>query len=200
MRYQFLIYFSLAKISLALSPIWFTQTLFFPSFPPLSISHCSSSVSISGSILFLSLAHSSIILMKIWWDIISPTDCPHYWTMPASCASISGIVRSTFDLNSVRFLRCRFTRGRLFHLAGLRPSVLRFSVDGPWRSTSTCAQLGFPAINSAEGQRIGFLCAVKVSEREPKGNSGNKMESPVLWRASEFSGSGSYFLRLGLRD
>ncbi|KYM97688.1 hypothetical protein ALC62_11633 [Cyphomyrmex costatus] len=46
--------------------------------------------------------------------------------MPASCASISGIARSTFDLNSVRFLRCRFTRGRLFHPAGLRSSALSF--------------------------------------------------------------------------
>lgn len=57
---------------------------------------------------FLSLVRSTIILMKIWWDIISPTDCPHYRTMPAGYAGISGIARSTFDLNSGRFLRGPF--------------------------------------------------------------------------------------------
>lgn len=147
--------------------------------------------------LSLSLAHSTIILMKIWWDIISPTDCSHYRTMPAGCAGISGNARSTFDLNSGRFLQCRFTRRRLFQSAGLRPSALRFSIDGPWRSTSTCAQLGFPL--SIPRRVSDFLRAVKVSERERERedgerrkerereegvrNSRNKMESPVLCRA-----------------
>jgi len=105
--------------------------------------------------------------------------------MPAGCASISGIARSTFDLNSGRFLPCRFTQETLSS-RGVAP--IRSSFFSRWSVTIYIyvRAIRIPAINSAEGQRIGFLRAVKISLslslREPKGNSGNKMESPILRR------------------
>lgn len=110
---------------------------------------------------------------------------------------ISGIARYTFDLNSGHFLHGPFyPREETLPSRGV--TSIRSSFLSRWSVTSHIyvRAIRIPAINSAEGQRIGFLRAVKVSERETKRENRRKTLK-IRWkvryfgeRAPEFSGSG----------
>lgn len=124
--------------------------------------------------------------------------------MPAGCAGISGITRCTFDLNSGRFPRYHFIRGRLFHPAGV--ASIRSSFLSRWSVTIHiyvhAIRIPVLSIPRRVSESVSF-----APLRSPEENRRETLE--IRWKvryfgecAAEFSGSGSSssFLCLGLRD